>query len=456
MRKRIAVLVAQVDETTQNRFLIEFIKQAYVYDYDVCIFTMYQKYQETALRDIGDSNIFKLINFDLFDAVVMLTDTILVPGLAMTIQKKIKATFQGPVLIVDKESPYFDSVIMDHYTPVHKIVDHLIERHNYKDIAFLGGKEGHPHSVQRLNAFMDSMAEHNIPVQDKWIYHGNYWYDSAEEFVDILLKDRDNLPRAIVCANDFMAIGAATKLTENGVRVPEDVAITGYDSKEDGKHSPSPLTSADIPAAECGQYCMMDIHARLNGKKLDGFKSDAPIFIGDSCGCKHLMEMVPKALRSRWRTQQSSRSMFSDFNHILEDLLSQNDLTDFLNVIKDYSYQIRPFYSFDICLNDGFMNPSAVMGERSIRIGYAEKMYRVLRCNEDITKDVIDLNDSFDTSLMIPELKEERDYQHRPQFCGLFFFVMKFTEKLRSNMIYGPDRQEKGYKYGSCSTKGTC
>ena len=72
MRKRICVLLAQLEEKTQKRFMTSFTKEAYAHDYDICIFSMYQKFQETDLRNIGDSNIFSLVNFDKFDGLVVL------------------------------------------------------------------------------------------------------------------------------------------------------------------------------------------------------------------------------------------------------------------------------------------------------------------------------------------------------------------------------------------------
>lgn len=419
MRKRVAVLVSQVDEATQRRFLIEFIGQAYDYDYDVCIFSAYQKYQDTVLRDIGDSNIFSLVNFKRFEAILILSDTILNPGVAASLQDSIHKSFDGPVLVVDQDSPYFATVKIDHYTPMRKIVDHLIEVHGYSEIAFLGGKEGHPHSVQRLSAFLDSMKWHNLEVHDEWIFHGNYWYDSADEFADILLKNSGRLPRAIVCANDFMAIGMAARLTESGIKVPEDVAITGYDSVEQGKHSPKPLTSADIPADELGRYCMQWLHAKLTGQTPEPFNPEAPIFVGGSCGCRHEMEMVPKALRARWRTQESSKSMFADFNHFVEDLFEQRDLKNFLRIISEYAYQIRPFSRFDICLNEGFMSPASFVGEDAIRQGYAENMHRVLSCGKETG--IIDFYSFFSSRDMLPELDDTRDYPTTFIFNPLYF-----------------------------------
>lgn len=382
MRKRIAVLTAQIDESTQHRFLTAFMKEAYAHDYDLYIFTMYQKFQETALRDIGDSNIFSLINFNMFDAVLVMIDTILTTGLAEPLQKRIKNEFAGPVLLIDRQSTYFESVMMDHYTPVKKLVDHLIEVHGYKEIAFLGGKAGHPHSVQRKNAYYDSMKAHGLTIREDWVFDGNYWYDSAEEFADRLLLHREHLPRAIACANDCMAIGVAARLTENGVKIPEEVALIGYDSLPEGKDSPEPLTSAEIPADECGTYCLLWLDSKINHKPLPEFQTKAPLFIGSSCGCNNKTEMEPAKRRAVWRTRQSSRGVFSDFNHILEDLLSHSDMDSFLKTIEQYTYQITPLYTFDLCLIDGFLDPECCVGQKALRRGYTDKLYHVLGVGE--------------------------------------------------------------------------
>lgn len=435
MRKRIAVLIAQIDESTQKKFLTGFITKAYEYDYDVCIFSMYQKYQETDKRNVGDSNIYNLINYALFDAVIFLGDMILSPGVSPRVHEEIHQKFNGPVLCIDQESSYFDYVMMDHYTPVHSIVDHMIEVHGYKDIAFLGGKEGHPHSVQRLNAFLDSMKEHDVEVKDKWIYHGNYWYDGAERFVDYLLG-LDELPRAIVCANDISAIGAATLLSERGFRIPEDIAITGYDSVEAGTTSPKPLTSANIPSHDCGEYAANWVFAKLNNKEIGPFKCNPDLFIGSSCGCAYEVEMVPKQIRTQWRTQQSAKSMFSDFNHMLEDLMSQDRLSQFLKMIQEYTYQIKPFTTFDICLNEGFLSPDSFIGDNALRSGYTKAMHCVLSCTED--KGTVDYRRRFATTDLIPQLNEDRPYPTTFIFNPLYsddrcfgYTVLNYADQVR-------------------------
>ena len=112
VRKRIALLLGQAEEFYQYRFIDGFLRQTFDADLDVCIFSMYLKYQDTEAREKGDKRIYSLVNFSLFDAVVVLPDTIQTPGMAGEIEDRIKAEFDGPVLYVDLASKTFP------YTPV--------------------------------------------------------------------------------------------------------------------------------------------------------------------------------------------------------------------------------------------------------------------------------------------------------------------------------------------------
>lgn len=424
MRKRIGVLLAQLEENTQKRFMQAFTKEAYAHDYDICIFSMYQKYQETPLRNIGDSNIYSLIQYDCFDGLVIMLDTILTPGFEDRLLDRIRNSFDGPVIVVDKESDVFDYVLMDHYSPIVELTNHLIDVHGYKDIAFLGGKEGHPHSIQRLNGFLDSMKAHDLPVRDDRIYHGNFWFDSGKKFAAKLLEHTDDLPEAVLCANDYMAIGLATELAEKGYRIPDHIAVVGYDSNEEGRTSPVPLTSADIPAANCGKICFGRLHEMITKEHIQQPEMRAEILIGGSCGCRKFAPVYTKINRDSWKTDHSERSYYSDFNHITEDMLCQTNYRKFYETLAKYSYQIRPFNNFWICLNRSFLDPISFIGDNARRYGYDSIMNMVIKCTTSLPEDdpeTVDLNRTFETKYMIPALFEERSYPTTFIFVPMFF-----------------------------------
>lgn len=423
-RKRIAVLIAQTEENTQNLFMQGFLKRAFALDYDVCVFSMHQKYQETPLRETGDSNIFNLVNYKLFDGIIIMLDTIQTPGVSDDIQKDIHTNFHGPVLVIDKESQYFPNVMIDHRTPMKKLVDHLIEVHGYKDIVFLNGLKDHIHSKQRLQGYKDSMTAHGLPIDESRIFHGTYWYDSGDFMVDELMKDPEHLPEAIACANDCMAIGVSAALAKYGIRIPEDIAIIGYDSIEDGRTSPVPLTSADIPARECGDYAAQWIDASVCGRPIPEFSVDAPIFIGGSCGCPFTAS-IPTNLRKDWDTELSIGSYYSCFNHIMDDLLSQTDYQGYFNTVFQYIYQIRKFDSFHLCLNEYWTMSETMIGDEALRHGYTRNVYRVIRCGADSDEgNIIDFNDSFETAKLLPELEEDR-----PEPTAYIFTPLHFDDR---------------------------
>lgn len=175
-KERLAVFVGQAEESFQSRFITGFTKQALDWGYNVCVFSMYRKYQDTAEREMGESNILTLANPDFFDGIIILKDTIQTVNAAGELEKRLRDTYFGPVLVVDMDSEYFTSVFIDGYNPVLELTNHLIEKHGVKDIAFLTGRKKHPHSIERLSAFKTAMQNHKLDVQKERIIEVIHWW----------------------------------------------------------------------------------------------------------------------------------------------------------------------------------------------------------------------------------------------------------------------------------------
>lgn len=427
MRKRIALLVGEPGEIYQKKFIEGFFQQAFACDCDVCVFAMYRKNQDTATRQVGESNIFSLIQLDRFDAVVVMFDTIHTQGLAKAIERKLKNSYKGMVVSIDKEIKGFTSVMMDHYRPIKVLISHLIEEHGYRDIAFLTGKQYHRHSQQRLQGFLDCMEEHNLTVGNNRVFYGDFWYDSGISIVEGLLKDRDHLPEAIACANDYMAVGVAETLNKHGVRVPEEVAVVGYDSVGEGQTSPQPITSVLLPAHSLGEYAASCVYAGLENKPMEEFCPEVELFIGDSCGCKVNHNVLEQLVRKTWESEESTYGYYSNFNHLLEDMLSRTDFRGLMDTIQTYTYQIREFDSFHLCLNDSWIAKDHAKASQIIKKGYTERILPVLKCGpagEGL--DQLNFEHTFDVKEMLPELYEERSIPKAFIFTPIYFEDMCF------------------------------
>ena len=420
-RKRIALLLGQPSEDYQKNFIEGFMKQAFSYDYDVCVFTMYHKIQESKPRETGESNIFKLIQYDCFDAVVIMSDTIQTPGVLYNIEKKLKSFYKGIVLCVDKTSVNFPSIRMNHRTPIMQIISHLIEEHGIDDIAFLTGTKWHPHSTERLQAYIDCMNDHGLDIKDDYIIYGDYWYDSGIRAVEKFLEIHGKLPKAIACANDYMAIGVADGLTRKGYRVPEDVAVTGYGYTEEGKGSPKPITSVAMPSLEFGSYAIDCVYALMNGENMPAFQPEYEMFIGSSCGC-HNESVIPVApVRAEWKITNTKGILHSNVDYLLEDMLSRNNFRGLMDTIQTYTYQIREFDSFHICLNASWDNTKKDESEL-IKSGYADEIIPILKCGPSGKgEDQLNFTHKFKVEEMLPDMYKEREIPKAFIFSPLYF-----------------------------------
>ena len=445
-RKRIAVLVGQADECYQQRFITGLIKQSFEFDMDVCIFSMYRKYQDVENREKGEANIFSLMNTEKFDGVVFLKDTIQTSGAADTVEKRLHDDFNGPVIVIEKESEYFDSIYTDGYSSVKALVSHLIEVHGFKKIAFLGGKKWHIHSKQRLSAFRDAMKEHGLDVREDLIIHGDFWYNSGEQCADYLTSLDETLPEAVMCANDAMAIGLCDAFEKRGIKVPEDIAVISYDSTEEGQTSPKTITSANIPAMELGEYSAIYIKNKIDGKEVPEFTVIPKLLIGESCGCKET-NMPPLTIRRDvWMTEVSEEGFNSVNNQMSEDLLKQTSLLDFISMVHAYAFQIRGAESFHLCLNsqwryldsgsDNQENGAKVLADKSkiddssmsaaanLHVkneGYSDTMIHAIIYNSTRKDDQVSLTDTFSVKEMLPDLEDMRDAPRAYFFTPVFF-----------------------------------
>ncbi|MBR3532660.1 MAG: EAL domain-containing protein [Clostridiales bacterium] len=411
-RKRIAVLIGQPEEYSQERFLKGFIRQAFKGDYDVLVFAMYIKYQNTPGRSRGDSSIFELPDYGRFDAVVVCADTIQTPGVAEKIEEDLHDNYKGSVLFVDKESRYFPSIHIENYTPQKKVITHLIEKHGLKDIAFLTGKSWHPHSIIRLNAYKDALKEHGIPVNESRIFYGDFWYTSGQSLADSLISD-GGLPQAVACASDCMALGLAKGLTEKGIRVPEDMVVVGFDSNDEGHHAPVPLTSAPLSSELLGRNAAHYADCLIKGIPYEAIVEEPELFIGGTCGCGCDSAKASYYKRDTWDTELSLGTTFSPFNHMDDDMIAQTTFTGLISTIFGSVHLIRGFDSFSICLNPGLGGAEDA---------FEDRMMQVIRCGRETENNDRILTDAlFGKEMMLPELYEDRDKPTVFYLMPLFF-----------------------------------
>nr|WP_280518610.1 substrate-binding domain-containing protein [Lederbergia wuyishanensis] len=150
-----------------------------------------------------------------------------------------------------------------------KAVEHLVEK-GHRKIGFIGGGTGEKNeslsSEKRYQGYRLGIEEAGINLQEKWIINTKWSLDNSYEGMKKLLEAEQDLPTAMFCASDLMAIAAMRAVHEHNMKIPDDIAFVGIDNIEMSKYSNPPLTTINIPKYEIGELAAKTIIDKVEGK----------------------------------------------------------------------------------------------------------------------------------------------------------------------------------------------
>lgn len=154
-----------------------------------------------------------------------------------------KISERTPVVMVDQviEELNIPSILQDNYNGARQAVQHLIEC-GHRRIACISAPSSDPEGERRLEAFVDTMKEHNLPVEKRYIRQGLYSIESGCNEMEKLLAEPEK-PTAVFTANDNMAIGAINCIIKQGLNVPDDISVVGFDDILISRHFNPSLTT---------------------------------------------------------------------------------------------------------------------------------------------------------------------------------------------------------------------
>ncbi len=193
-----------------------------------------------------------------------------------------------PVVLIHRASPDqldIPSVTIENKKGARRLVDHLIQVHNYRQIAFLTGQEGHEDSYWRELGYRESLAAHNIPYDPKLVAAGGFNRTQAKTAIQSWLVDGLEFD-AIFAGDDEAAIGVLDALTSAGKRVPEDVAVVGFDDIYLAQYLNPPLTTVQAPTEQVGSVATKQLVRQIRGETVEPLiLLPTSLVIRQSCGC---------------------------------------------------------------------------------------------------------------------------------------------------------------------------
>ncbi|MEX0748275.1 MAG: LacI family DNA-binding transcriptional regulator [Rhodothermales bacterium] len=184
-----------------------------------------------------------------------------------------------------EDAPFY-SLVVDNYHGAYEAVRHLIE-HGHRRIAIIKGADANYDSAERLRGYRDSLKQNKAEWSLDLELCGDFTEASGYRAAQALLKLSPR-PTALFASNDAMAIGALGALQEFHVRVPDDVAVIGFDDIPIAEYVNPSLTSVHVSITDLGQVATEHLIQAIKsgGVSTAGEETlPATLRLRRSCGC---------------------------------------------------------------------------------------------------------------------------------------------------------------------------
>lgn len=162
------------------------------------------------------------------------------------------------------DRPGIDTIGIDDVQAAKEGVSYLIEK-GYRPIGILTGPVGPPRR-RRMIGYQEALQDWGIPVEDRFVAEGSDYTEVGGQEAMLDLLSRPVLPRAIFTINDLMAMGAMIAIREAGLRIPEDIAILGFDDIPAAKLVSPALTTIRHHQEQLGETAAKILIDRLTSK----------------------------------------------------------------------------------------------------------------------------------------------------------------------------------------------
>lgn len=411
--KLIAVCIAGIDEYAQSAYMDEICHFSEQYNYKILFFTSFSSICMADKYFAGEMNIYTLINFRVLDGLILFAETIKSDE---TIERIISSARNAkiPVVTIDHAIEGCYNIVFDYRSAMEKLVRHIVEEHEYQKVEFIGGMPGNPASEERLDIFRKVMQENRREIKPSQIHYGYFWSGPAEKVMDeICARDREQMPDAIICANDAMALVACRRLKEKGYRIPMDIAVTGFDGiREAMDHIPS-LTTARLDSYAAVKRAYEILDAVFRGREVvHEHIVDFKIVYGESCGCaENAGRTMQSELIQRLYDKISANHFFSNrMVGMTADLSDSVSVSDAMEKIQEYLQILCSTKSF-ICIVDDYIRDAEDLQNRRKESGAENRKYtNQMKCLVAQDYMTFTMDQTFLAEEMLPDLKQNLIY----------------------------------------------
>jgi DNA-binding LacI/PurR family transcriptional regulator/anti-anti-sigma regulatory factor len=229
-----------------------------------------------------DSIAYDLASIAKLDGLIVLTSSVAgsIPD-EKGIQDFYRRFHPRPIVGIERPSAGIPTILKSEYESMGEVIAHLIEVHGYRRIAYINRVGAGPQQ-ERYRAYMDTLAKYGIPYDPNLVFSS---HDDLPDFDEHKVRPDIDFEAVVTC-DDVFALDTLRALQSQGVRVPEQVAITGFDDVAESWTVTPPLTTVRPPFYEMGYRAVEMVLALLAGDQVpEQVTLPCKLVIRQSCGC---------------------------------------------------------------------------------------------------------------------------------------------------------------------------
>ena len=181
-----------------------------------------------------------------------------------------------PLVFLDRDvnGCNLSSCVISNYDGVALGMEYLIQKGN-KKIGYVHGLDNYDNS-NRYQAYLETLEKHHLKPYESFVIRGEFDPDKTYEEMCRILASGTPIPDAMFCASDQNAFGCIKALRENGIRVPRDISVMGFDDEEVSQYYIPPLTTVHSPIKELGTESAREAIRLASGDRLEGKHIELP------------------------------------------------------------------------------------------------------------------------------------------------------------------------------------
>ncbi len=321
--------------------------------------------------DMGDFVVYMLADLRKYDALIYY-DTYMPASYVGQMDHLIDSA-TCPVISLGAVKKSACSIVSDQKRALRELIEHVITVHGCRDFMHVAGIAIAPFVQERISIFKEVMADYGLDGGDDRILYGDLSPDCGDAMVEAILAKYaaaggKPLPDAIVCANDFMAIGVIDALEKRGYAVPGDVIVTGYDDVLRAQLNTPSITTCAQPFVQVGVEGIQALMRIWRGESVPAvIAASSALRCRQSCGCQPMNATPNDSVYQRFiNTVNNLENLSLASTDLVLGTAVDENLQDIFDEIETSCRRETGFTDAVLCLIDGWDKQRVITNQEAL------------------------------------------------------------------------------------------